>query len=74
MDLQETSQAIMKLSVAERIMLVEEIWDSIAAERGPIELTEAQTRELDRRLDAYQAAPQGGSSWGEVKSRILAQK
>jgi putative addiction module component (TIGR02574 family) len=74
MDLEETSQGIMKLSVAERIMLVEAIWDSIAAEQEPLELTEAQTRELDRRLDAYRASPEDGASWEEVKIRLLANK
>lgn len=69
MDLEEMSQGIMKLSVAERIMLVEEIWDSIASEQDPFELTEAQRRELDRRLDAYQASPEDGSSWEKVKTR-----
>jgi putative addiction module component (TIGR02574 family) len=71
MDLEETSQQIMKLSVAERIILVEEIWDSIAAKQENLELTEAQKMELDRRLEAYQTAPEDGSSWEEVKGRIL---
>jgi len=64
----------MKLSVAERILLVEEIWDRIAAEQEPLELTEAQRRELDRRLDAYEAAPKDGSSWEDVKTRVTAMK
>ncbi len=72
MDLKETLQQIMKLSVAERIVLVEEIWDSIAAKQEPLELTEAQRRELDRRLDAYQASPNDGASWTDVKSRVIA--
>jgi putative addiction module component (TIGR02574 family) len=74
MDLEEMSQGIMKLSVAERIILVEEIWDSITSELEPLELTEAQRRELDRRLDSYQASPEEGSSWEEVKSRLPAGK
>jgi putative addiction module component (TIGR02574 family) len=74
MDLEETSQEIMKLSVAERIMLVEEIWNSIAFEQETLELTEAQRRELDRRFDAYQASPEDGSSWEEVKIRVMSHK
>ncbi len=72
MDLEEMSQGIRKLSVAERIILVEEIWDSITSELEPLELTEAQRRELDRRLDSYQACPEEGSSWEEVKTRLPA--
>jgi putative addiction module component (TIGR02574 family) len=74
MDIKETRKQIMKLSMAERIILVEEIWDDIAAEQESVELSEAQKPELDRRLDAYQRSPEEGSSWEEVKARILARK
>lgn len=70
MELFQTTQEIKKLSVAERIMIVEEIWDSIAADQESIEVTEAQRNELDRRLDGYQASPEGGCSWDEVKQRV----
>jgi putative addiction module component (TIGR02574 family) len=66
----ETTQEIKKLSVAERIMIVEEIWDSIAADQESLEVTEAQRCELDRRLDAYHSSPEEGSSWDEVKRRV----
>ena len=36
-----------KLSIQERIALVEEIWDSIAEDNGCFELTEPQKQELD---------------------------
>jgi putative addiction module component (TIGR02574 family) len=41
------------LPVAERIKLVEDLWDSIAADQGGLPLTADQKVELDRRLDAY---------------------
>lgn len=62
-----------KLSVAERILLVEELWDSIAAEAEVAELTQAQKAELDRRLAAYEADPDAGSPWEEVKARLQSQ-
>jgi len=43
-------QEILKLSVAERIELVEAIWDSIADAPENLPVTAAQKRELDRRL------------------------
>ena len=49
-----------KLSIAERISLVEEIWDSIAQENGCFELSEAQRIELDRRLESFRANPSRG--------------
>ena len=65
---------IAQLSAAERIQLVEDIWDTIAAEPEAVALTEAQKQELDRRLDDYHADPQAGSSWQEVRLRIQGQK
>lgn len=58
------------LSAEDRMILLEEIWDSIAAQPNAIELTDAQRHELDLRLDAYRANPQGGASWDEVKARL----
>ena len=58
------------LSVAERILLVEEIWDSIAAEQHSVEVTDAQRDELGRRMDAYQQSPDQGSHWEDARRRI----
>lgn len=44
-----------KLSLEERIQLVEDLWDSIAADHNLLPLTPEERAELDRRLDAYQA-------------------
>jgi len=62
---------ILELTVAERIQLVEDIWDSIAAVPEAVPLSEEQKRELDRRLEAYHRDPDAGSPWAEVKERIL---
>jgi putative addiction module component (TIGR02574 family) len=62
---------ILKLSVAERIQLVEDIWDSIAAEPDALELSPEQRDDLDRRLADQEADPGAGRSWSEVKSRLL---
>jgi len=59
-----------RLSLAERILLVEELWDSIAATPDAVSLTESQQRDLQRRLDAYRDNPQAGSPWEEVKARL----
>jgi putative addiction module component (TIGR02574 family) len=60
---------IERLSVEERIELVEEIWDSIA-EATP--LTEAQRRELDRRLQDHEASPEDVVPSEVVKASITA--
>lgn len=59
------------LSIAERIQLVEDIWDSIAATPARPPLTDAQRAELDRRLEAHGNNPEAGSSWQEVRQRIV---
>ena len=61
---------ILELSVAERIQMVEDIWDSIATVPESVPLSEDQKRELDRRLEAYHQNPDAGSPWSEVKERI----
>jgi len=48
-----TSLKIHELSIDERMRLVEDIWDSIAADQASLPLTSAQRQELDFRLDAY---------------------
>lgn len=61
---------ILDLSVEERIQIVEDIWDSIAAVPEAVPLSEEQKKELDRRLEAYHRNPEAGSPWVEVRERI----
>jgi len=63
-------EEIMKLSVAERIMLVEAIWDSIPEEDSGEELPEVTKKLLDQRLALHRSSPEVGSSWEDVKARI----
>jgi putative addiction module component (TIGR02574 family) len=61
-----------KLSLAERLELVEELWDSIAAEceRQPFPLSDEQRADLERRLADADADPSGGTPWDQVRERI----
>ena len=67
------AMGIDKLSIDERMHLVEEIWDSIAAEQESLPVPQSHRDELDRRLAAYQANLQAGASWEEVKAPLLEQ-
>jgi len=60
-----------ELPVQERIRLVEALWDTIAEHPESIELTPAERRELDRRMEAYLKNPSEGTPWSEVKSKLL---
>ena len=48
------SLKLQDLPVEERIRVVEDLWDSIAADQKALPLTPDQKAELDRRLDAYE--------------------
>jgi putative addiction module component (TIGR02574 family) len=60
---------LLNLSPSERLMLVQDLWDSLSEE--DILLTSEQKDELDRRKAAYQANPSLGRSWEDVKRRII---
>jgi putative addiction module component (TIGR02574 family) len=62
---------VLELPVAERLKLVEAIWDSIAESAEAIPLTDEQRTELDRRLEEYEKDPEAGSPWPEVEARII---
>jgi putative addiction module component (TIGR02574 family) len=62
---------LFELPVAERLRLIELLWDSIAAEPEAVSIPDELKAELDRRLADFEADPEGGSSWEEVRSRIL---
>jgi putative addiction module component (TIGR02574 family) len=65
------SLGIDRLPHEERIALVQAIWDTIAAEPCPPLLTEAQRRELERRVAEDDARPDGVVPWEQVKAQTL---
>jgi putative addiction module component (TIGR02574 family) len=69
-------EELFKLTAAERLELVEERWDSIAAalEKEPFPLTAAQREALDRRVRELDAHPERARPWEEVRERLLARK
>jgi putative addiction module component (TIGR02574 family) len=59
----------LKLGRAERLQLVEDLWDSIAAETESLPLSDWQIAELRRRKETFALNPESGRSWDEVKQR-----
>jgi putative addiction module component (TIGR02574 family) len=70
MDITTTLNQIVALDIQDRIRLVQGILDSIAAEQIAPDLSELQKRELDRRIDDYEANPEEVMTWAEVKASI----
>jgi putative addiction module component (TIGR02574 family) len=62
---------IQSLTVSERIILAETLWDSVIAEGVEIDVTAPQREELNRRLAAFEIDQDIGSPWSVVKARIL---
>ncbi len=62
--------ALFRLSVAERLQLVEDLWDSIAAELGSMPLSDSLTQEMERRLQEYLKDPTRAVPYEEVKRRM----
>jgi len=59
-----------KLSVPEKILLVEDLWDEIAAESSFMPLPQSHIEELDRRLKNYEANPGKLLTLEELQTRI----
>jgi putative addiction module component (TIGR02574 family) len=65
---------ILELPVDERIRIVELIWDSIAASPEAVLISDELRAELDRRLAAFEASPEAGVPWEEVRERLTQEK
>ena len=61
---------LLELPVGERVRLAQVLWDSVAANQEAYPISDAERRELDRRLREYDRDPTAGSSWEDVKRRI----
>jgi putative addiction module component (TIGR02574 family) len=64
----------LEMSVAERLQLMEEIWNTIVAAPEALPLGEEDKRLIDERLEARRRDPQAGSSWEEVYARIVSRR
>ena len=58
---------LFKLSRAERIELVEDLWDSLAEEDGQEEVGEEKRNELVARREKFRSNPESGLSWDQVR-------
>jgi putative addiction module component (TIGR02574 family) len=59
-----------ELGVAEKVQLVQQLWDDIASNSEELPVLEWQIQELARRKAAYLMNPGTGSSWEQAKAII----
>jgi len=62
--------SIFDLSAPEKLQLVEDLWDDLAATPSEIPVHDWQKKELARRKANLLSNPASGISWEEVKSKI----
>ena len=65
---------ISKLSTPEKILLVEDLWDTISADHSAIPVPASHKAQLDKRLERYQSAPGTLLSLDELSARIEQRK
>lgn len=66
------SLGIDRLPIQDRLKLVQEIWDSIAADSAALPLTDVQRSELHRRIEEDAANPDDLTPSEQVKAATLA--
>ncbi len=63
---------IQSLSTPERILLAEELWESVRTKSDEIEVTPEQIELLESRLTSLASDGDYGDNWENVKKRLLA--
>jgi putative addiction module component (TIGR02574 family) len=69
-DIPETTN----LSAPEKILLVEDLWDSIASDESAVPVSQSHVEELDKRLKTYESAPGNLLSLEELRAKIEKRK
>ncbi len=67
----ETMPDVNRLTPAQKLLLVSELWDDLAAHPTEIPVSREQIAELDRRMEAYHRDPGQVTTWAAIQQRIL---
>jgi len=65
---------ISKLSIPDKILLVEDLWDKIVADESDIPVPQSHKKELSKRLRRYKTTPGNLLSLKELRVRIEEKK
>ena len=60
-----------KLPSAEKIRLVQQLWDEVSDEASHLPLTGQQRELLDERIDEHEANPEDVEPWDQARDEIL---
>lgn len=62
--------SVFELSASEKLQLVEDLWDDLAAVPDDVPVHDWQKQELERRKANLLKTPAAGLSWEEVQRRV----
>lgn len=65
-------QSVFDLSPSEKLLLVQDLWDDLAADPSAVPVPQEHIDELERRKARLAANPGTGLTWDEVKRRVRA--
>jgi putative addiction module component (TIGR02574 family) len=65
------TEQIRHLSVPEKVLLVQDIWDELLEETNEFPISAAQKNEIQRRSAADKANPDEARAWTEIRDEIL---
>ena len=68
--LAKVKKVALSLTPAERILLVQDIWDSIAEEPADVEIPEWHRQLIAQRLREHERDPSKVMTWPEMKRKI----
>ncbi|MDQ3035737.1 MAG: addiction module protein [Myxococcota bacterium] len=67
----DASSLARSLTVAERLELIADLWDTVVRDEGDaLATTDEERAELDRRIEAHDLDPGAASPWNEVRQRL----
>ena len=64
------TEEIKRLSLPQRLIIAQDIWDSIALESGKLPMPLWQKNELEKRYDQYKQGKLGLHNWREVHAEL----
>jgi len=70
--MRQSADSVFDLSPSEKLQLVEDLWDDLAATPSDVPLADWQIEELDRRKANLMSNPASGLPWDEVRRRVRA--
>lgn len=70
MTTEEILDSVRRMSVADRMALIHDIWETVSSSGESVGLTSPQVEEYESRLRRYDDHPEEAIPWSEVKKRF----